>query len=148
MTPNPEQSERLLALAARCEAADGQDDMIDEEITVATKSETFFTARLYMVGSRPMAGAGPDDDWRNANVFFQQRAYTASLDAAMTLIPAQYRLGTLMEFDGEGRWAAKLFNRGKPGGLPAAGGSSAALAIVVACLRARAGQATPHTAEE
>ncbi|WP_313437348.1 hypothetical protein [Novosphingobium sp.] len=137
MTPNPERSERLLALAARCEAAEGPDRDIDRAlcplVSIRVVDEGRLLGRCYY-----------DENGHGVPL----PLFTSSLDAAMTLIPAQYRLGTLMEFDSEGRWAAKLFNRGKPGGLPAAGGSSAALAIVVACLRARAGQATPHTAEE
>ncbi len=123
MTPNPEQSERLLALAERCEAAEGPDREIDRAIMEELSLKPDYAADW-----------GPRDNCRPAPF-----TYTASLDAAMTLIPAQYRLGTLMEFDGEGRWGAKLFNRGKPGGLPAAGGASAPLALCVACLRARAG---------
>lgn len=129
MTPNPEQSERLLALAARCEAATGTDRGLDAEI-----GEVFGVEpkryNVYRRNRYPRQLLRVDERFPY---------YTTSLDAAMTLIPEQYRLGTLMEFDGEGRWAAKLFNRGKPGGLPAAGGASAALALVVACLRARAG---------
>jgi hypothetical protein len=129
MTPNPKQSERLLALAARVEAAEGPDRELDAEI-----GAMFFVepkrSNVYRRGRYPLQLL------RVKEVF---PPYTKSLDAAMTLIPAQYRLGTLIEFDGEGRWAAKLFNRGKPGGLPAAGGSLAALALVVTCLRARAG---------
>lgn len=125
MTPNPEQSERLLALAARCEAADPAAPNIDlhMEILRALGWTSRGAELIDPQGQRCMQTPDP----------------LHSIDGAMTLIPAQYRLGTLMEFDGEGRWAAKLFNRGKPGGLPAAGGASAALALCVACLRARAG---------
>lgn len=80
----------LLELAARCEAAVGQDDLLDAEIMVAIKSETFFTARVYMVGTRAMSGAGPDADWRNATVFFKETRFTASIDAAMTLVGGNF----------------------------------------------------------
>lgn len=125
MTPNPEQSERLLALAARCEAADPAAPNIDLHMEIL-RALGWISRGAELIdpqGQRCMQTPDP----------------LHSIDGAMTLIPAQYRLGTLMEFDGEGRWAAKLFNRGKPGGLPAAGGASAALALCVACLRARAG---------
>lgn len=152
MTPNPEQSERLLALAAQCEAASGPDRELDARIWCEVGNELGHDdppqkhrlmrpvqPRICIMGR--WLGSALDkfpEDIEGVAHNWHVPALSASLDAAMTLIPAQYRLGTLLEFDGDGRWAAKLFNRGKPGGLPAAGGSSAALAVVVACLRARA----------
>jgi len=138
MTPNPEQSERLLALAARVEAAEGPDRELDCRITCHLNGWDFRKimhrkSDAYHNGFWAFRTSDGDKSTSTAPFF------TKSIDEAMTLIPAQYRLGTLMEFDGEGRWAAKLFNRGKPGGLPAAGGSSAARAVAVSCLLARAG---------
>lgn len=62
--------------------------------------------------------------------------YTGSTDAALTLVPDVYRVGVLMEME-DGTWAAKLFNRGKPGGLPSRGGYTPALALAAAALKAR-----------
>jgi len=60
-----------------------------------------------------------------------------SLDAALSLVPSSHRLGTLIELEGpETRWAAKLFNRGVPGGMPCCGGATPALALTAAALRA------------
>ncbi len=127
-------------LAALCEGASGPDRELDCLIGVAIGQ--FFTEpnkgwpdrldyyRRNADGSVSMPGHGFDQ---------MVPAYTASLDAAMTLIPPSYRLGTLVELAGpEPRWAAKLFNRGKAGGLPASGAATPALALCVASLRARA----------
>jgi hypothetical protein len=137
MTHNPEQSERLLALAARVEAAEGPDRELDCRITCHLNGWDFRkimhrNSDAYHNGFWAFRTSDGDKSTSMAPFF------TKSLDVAMTLIPGQYRLGTLMEFDGDGRWAAKLFNRGKPGGLPAAGGASAALALCAAALRAHA----------
>lgn len=106
-------------LAARCEAATGPDRELDAEITR---------------WAYRCAGANVPDDF----VFIDPSEYTGSLDAAFWLVPEHYRLGTLTELESAGpRWAAKLFNRGKPGGLPCCGGASAALALCAASIRAR-----------
>ncbi|WP_395393019.1 hypothetical protein WBP07_17800 [Novosphingobium sp. BL-8A] len=122
----PMSSEDLMKLAAACELSDPAQPNLDlhEAILLAVGWTHRGAELIDPQGQRCMQTPDP----------------LHSVDGAMTLIPDRYRLGTLMEFDGEGRWAAKLFNRGKPGGLPAAGGSSAPIALVVACLRARATQ--------
>ena len=102
---------RLAEIAARVEAATGPDTALDLEIRDALGLE-----------------------WKA-----RHDRFTGSLDAALTLIPAEYRLGTLTELEGYGtRWAAKLFNRAKPGGLPSCGAATPALALVSAALRAKA----------
>lgn len=125
-TPNPDSNESqggvLLALAARCEAATGTDRELDLEIAD------------YGYRNGALFGVNYDPRLRMERNCWEP---TASLDAALTLVPEQFRLGTLLEFDGEKRWCAKLFNRGKPGGLPACGAATPALAIAAASLRAR-----------
>ena len=117
--------EKLLALAARCEASE-PDRELDAEVTIILLRECGVAANYTA-----------DEVLRTLpNLCLE---YTASLDQAMTLIPDAYRLGTLTELESGGpRWAAKLFNRGAPGGLPSCGAASPALALTAACLRARA----------
>jgi hypothetical protein len=129
--------EALLVLAARAEAAEGPDRELDAEIMVALKSETYLTARLYRIGELAAAGAGPDSDWRNAIILFQDVPYTASLDAAMTLVPDD--LFPTIDFVTKRVWIrdAKGFDVawGEAHGFAA----TVPLSICAAALRARAG---------
>lgn len=127
----PTQSEKLLELAAKCEATDPAAPNLDlHEAILQAMGWTHRGAELIDPhGQRCMQTPDP----------------LHSVDGALTLIPDRYRLGTLMEFDGEGRWAAKLFNRGAPGGLPACGAATPALALCAAALRARATQSENPT---
>lgn len=113
------QREGLEDLAARCEAATGPDPMLDYEINY-----TVFTRRIAV------------------------RKFTASLDAAMTLVPEGWVLHFLQdtEYDNpaERRWSVSLRPRqgqwdGTPEGAEAwTWAFTPALALTAAALRARA----------
>jgi len=139
MTPNPEQSERLLALAALVETATGPDRELDAEIALALgivaerDGNVFFGHKDYscMVLERSyydIEGSAPE-----------LAAYTTSLDAAMTLLPEGHEWlrwgpGTMIVMlppqpgDDEKVWARHIECRG----------ANPAIALAAACLRARA----------
>lgn len=129
MTPNPEQSERLLALAARCEAATGTDRGLDAEIELATGnwSECHYEAwcRFQECGeaANPPMAQPCDPRW-----------LTSSIDAAMMLVPdgAEVLCGIRQTSDTI-PWARVGFWNTHD-----ATGASLALAVCNAALRARA----------
>lgn len=107
-------------LITRLERADGPDRELDCRIWCVMRGADF---DLY-------SQVVPNfNEW-------QALRYTASIDAALTLVPDAYRVGVLMEME-DGTWAAKLFNRDEPGGLPSQGGYTPALALAAAALKAR-----------
>ncbi len=130
MTLPPEQSEVLLELAARVEAASEADFVLDRDIAVAITPN----AMPYSYNTRDIMVANEDGrGYHSLGV----RAYTASIDTAMKLVPeghwAEGSLGTHdstrsaieihapMTFDPVGKgWAA-----------------TPALALTAAALRAR-----------
>jgi len=67
---------------------------------------------------------------------WQALRYTASIDAALTLVPDEYLLGILAELE-NGRWTTKLLNRREIAGLPPESGPTPALALCIAALRAQ-----------
>ena len=102
--------ETLLALAERCEKATGGDRELDEEIGAAIGKPSHFT----------------DDEGSRFRI---TRRYTASLDAAMSLVPE----GDLhLEIKRGKVWAFV----GSP--IRAATAATPALALCAAALRARA----------
>ena len=121
-------SATLLALAERCEQAAGPDRGWDAEIAVA------------LFGGNVIYGLGTDQ-WRRIEITGARRMnhplppYTASLDAAVTLVPEGWTWGRFhsgavecMTLNGPGN--SILFERGE--------GISTALALCAAALRARA----------
>ncbi len=131
----------LLRLADRCEAATGPDRELDELICAAVEGATREAQAdghvAYWRGSR----------WVNVTVC----SVTASLDAAMTLVPEGWSVQLVQtseydqaQFTGKGRldeWTAAL----SPGGAVDPFGrfvhgfsSTPALALVAACCRALA----------
>lgn len=114
MTPNPEQSERLLALAARCEAAEGPDRELD--IAVFHATEQGFIA----------------DGWDHLYPL-----YTASLDAAMTLIPAD--LFPTIDFVTKRVWIRDAKGFDVAWGSAHGFAATVTLSICAAALRAHAG---------
>ncbi|QZP06849.1 hypothetical protein [Caenibius sp. WL] len=73
--------------------------------------------------------------------------YTASLDAAMTLVPEGHRICTISQAMSGREWFAKLAFIGREGGLPASGASSPSLALTAASLRAIAAETYTHIAQ-
>ena len=124
----------MIDLIARIESADGPSRELDAEIFIAACHPTWrIQTECKLFPEQVQTGRIQEPDgcgWRNAP------AYTASIDAALTLVPEEFRLGVLMELE-DGTWAAKLFNRGKPGGLPLRAGATPALALAAAALKAR-----------
>jgi hypothetical protein len=122
----------LIALAERCEAATGPDWKLDGLI------------------------ADELSDWENLGGHWEQHKvsgerrrtsyppaplYTASIDAAMTLVPEGYRVTSLAEtvVECDQPWRAILWERRQnPKRRPFGDGATAALALCAAALRARA----------
>jgi hypothetical protein len=126
--------DELEALAARVEAATGASFMLDAEIGLAV----FGGRRTDVDGVIAVEGRA-----------MLVKPYTASLDAAMSLVPEGLRL-TLSEWDDEkhlrpkGPWQAILSRPGCDASFDAMRGyrcdhaATPALALTAACLRARA----------
>jgi hypothetical protein len=103
----------LLELAGRCERATGPDRELDTEIGKAVEAEPFAIC-----------------DYGNVPVF---ASFTASLDAAMTLVPEGLKWGIGNPQDG--------YSYATMGNLPrAVRAATPALALCAASLRARATQ--------
>ena len=126
----------MLELAERCEKATGPEKQVDWEYPL--DADIFETVKgplwdkLYHQGALP-CGA-PDETCRE---YARQRAprYTASIDAAMTLVPEGWVESYQRRFDG--RTTATCY-RGGSGTLVDAEAATSALALCAAALRARA----------
>jgi hypothetical protein len=145
MTPavhNLDTREKLLELAAKCEAATGPDAAIDREIwlkAVADKEQRF----LVEVG-RDAHGdkeANFRTDWMADGA-----RYTASLDAAMTLVPegVSFALGKgiVTELGDSATDYAWCGSKADPHSGPYCWAATPALALCAAALRARNEQVT------
>lgn len=74
-------------------------------------------------------------------------AYTASIDAAMTLVPSEFYMGRLHQWVADNfRWACDLARKDMTGGkrISAEDCATPALAIAAAALRARITERTNH----
>ncbi len=74
----------MLALAERCEAAGGPDRQLDAEIDIAVRG---FPEKAYAQANGMRAKGTPDLDRVVWFIKWGASLYTASLDAAMTLVP-------------------------------------------------------------
>jgi len=130
--------DELLAMAERCEKAEGADREIDEIIAAALSDAVREvqsdgrSAYYHRSGSPWMCVAVPNP------------GYTASLDAAMTLVPEGWRLANLAEWIGwimreKGAWRVALTgltpSRSR---IEVEHAATPALALCAAALRARA----------
>jgi hypothetical protein len=144
----------LLALAERCEAATGIDREIDKSIWVmlgkCLHSRTTYE-RVQGDSGHTCDDCGADS-WGNLGKFGQRLhdgvpAYTASLDAAMTLLTERMRLRGF----GEGKsgvWVADIAERDYGRRCIAIGSAvTPALALTAACLKARAASTPSLNAE-
>ncbi len=118
----------LLALAERVEKAAGADRELDAEIarTLLPHNAEYITRSRDGWSYRIFAGVGWDDEW------IETRRYTASLDAAASLVPAG--------------WAWCVHDVGVASAMRAptivkAQGATPALALTAAALRAMAAEA-------
>lgn len=132
-------SQELIALAAKVEASEGPDRELDEMIADALFERSHFA----QLADAPI-GTGCMMWWQDGH---QQSAlrYTASLDAATTLVPEghAYACGS-PSFDIPKAWA---WCEGPWNAVPSPEDIQAAtpaLALCAASLRARANQETPH----
>ncbi len=118
----------LQALADRCKQATGPDRELD--------------ARIYILVT---GGSAADADYAATapEVTCMPPLYTASLDAALTLVPDGWAVELVQALSGS-PWHAKL--RGGSALVPIIGAAAAApaLALCAAALRARAAIDTPH----
>ena len=118
------QEKDYLDLADRVEAAKGPDRELDLRVAMAVLPGWDYPLDDAAVAFHTKYGGQP--------------AYTASLDAAMTLVPEGARIAALAQEIGTPRWLVKLGNADRPGGLPTCAGATPALALTAACLRAHA----------
>lgn len=134
----------LLALADRCEAAAGPDREMDASIFAALNPTLFphKTKPHFFVNSEKLR----DTEYQSRNTFAVPR-FTASIDAALTLVPEGMRdeieITTLYQI---ARVTINM-NHGPDGG-PFYGSNvcnSISLAICAAALRARAASTDAHT---
>lgn len=137
----------LLDLAAKCEAATGPSDELDCLIHRAAypdKRVMFDHGKAFGPGPKRAASYGrladfpmiDWDDWHGVAMHIDAKPVTASLDAAMSLVPEGHGFGvTRHPHDGTGRaWCLSKW-KSNPLGTVAA---TPALALTAACLRARA----------
>jgi hypothetical protein len=133
-------NDKLNELADRCEQATAPDRELDAAI-----------ARAIGFGCVAQDHQAPGDHWTawkgkqfRSGPWEPLKLYTASLDAAMTLVPEGHRLVRLAEEEGvtERPWHIRLVEReGRFGRLGYLGDANTpALAICAATLRARAAQ--------
>lgn len=133
----------LLALAARVEAAQGADRVLDAEIVCA--------ARGYTIHEQTDPARGHFAFWHGkpweslCTNCTSWPAFTASLDAAASLVPKGWRVAALIQ-DWHDNWRAHLMVKsGKAGGFKEVNvlqwSASATLALTAAVLRAMAEEA-------
>lgn len=116
--------ETLLALAARCEAATGADRELDIRIGWELDGEGYSDADVqYVVENKHAAAVTP---------------YTASLDAAMTLVPEGRYWSVCNESQLAGKAEAEVGHHEKHGMALVAWCATPALALCAAALSARA----------
>jgi hypothetical protein len=135
MTPNPEQSERILALAARVEAADGPNYALEVEIFKELHPEfaEYVQGRGGLVHPCDGSDVRVPSDVRPGN-------YTASIDAAVRLVPEGW-CWTINTF-GEPNDSASAYVLAETGKMVRPERqyiATPALALCAAALRARAG---------
>ena len=132
----------IASLITRIEAAEGPDGLMDRDIAEALglgPDETW--ERLV---SRPGIVSMDENCWVKANRLRRAKPYTASLDAAMTLVPDGWSW-SLGEQRGVGTFRGWLNDHNTPDGLAVrhvdAEAATPALALTAACLRAMQDQA-------
>lgn len=128
----------LAALAERVEKAEGPSRELDAEIQVRVFEKPGYRFPDRVLNRRPA-------DWHEAASRFRWDgggghcpwpAYTASLDAAMTLVPKGMVFSLSTEEPGPWAWVGP--KRGEGSEKPAIMAATPALALVAAALRAKA----------
>jgi len=132
---------QLEALAARVEAAQGADRVLDAEICVALRGYTMHEDSDPMTGIFAFWVGKPwESECINCSNWID---YTSSLDAAASLVPSQYAW-TLGQNVHHRTWLASvntLDADGAPCSVAMTGAATPALALTAAALRARAMEA-------
>lgn len=118
--------EKLIELAQRCEKAEGLDRELDAGIAM----------EVYLRREGMCIGLSEKDALKTLPSLTDNR-YTASIDAAMTLIGG-HRLRGFGERE-DGSWSAGLVSREHHGHVGVATAATGPLAICAAALRALAG---------
>jgi hypothetical protein len=125
-------SEQLIELAERCEKATGPDRELDAEIAChAPICQADYVRSASPANRRGMVTRHFNGGGRGT---FVCDSYTASLDAAMTLVPEGAELVTLVLINSAGR----MPSAGIDGGEHISHAATPALALCAAALRARA----------
>jgi hypothetical protein len=136
----------LLALAERCEAAMGPDRELDVAIGLTGK---FYIAEPRYPGAEPMIGYIDEDGSRvepgNGSQDRLVPRYTASLDAAMTLVPKRHNF-SLDRIGGECGAVVNYTPFTKSASVSNRC-ATPALALTAACLKARAASTPSLNAE-
>lgn len=140
----------LVALAERVEAATGADRELDAEIWLAvtpgaTRSKTIVPDHEY--NGKPRCGWTIDETRENGHLIIVP-AYTASLDAAMSLVLEGWRTAMVSEMEHRDAWHWRLGRKHSPqirfgeGGVDGVA-ATPALALLSAALRARSPNPLP-----
>jgi hypothetical protein len=127
--------EQLLVLAERCEAAEGPDRRLDAEIDIALRR---FPERAYEQANGMRAKGSSALDRIEWFIKWGATRYTASLDAAMTLVPEG--LKPVLNF----RVNTCRLSKGIDDTTAYSGGKTMPLALCAAALRARASTEASH----
>jgi hypothetical protein len=129
----------LLELAERCEMADGPDPYLDEAI-----ADALFPAEPFVQLADAPEGTG-FKAWRQNGVTQSALRYSASLDAAMTLVPegAGFDLRKCVSALG----IVSMYPRGFTKEVIEVRARTPALALCAAALKARAAECVPNTPE-
>jgi len=142
---------QLEALAARVEAAQGADRELDEAVARATGWDTECGELWWTPAQVAERRRLKVSRWRHQPVSLP--AYTASLDAAASLVPSGWRVSQVGEWDHDtlrtrGPWFAILIPAGKSDDFSwvtkarCNHAATPALALTAAALRARAMEAS------
>lgn len=97
----------LLALAERCEKATGPNRRLGAEIEIAAKG---FPERAYQQRNAMRPKGSPELDRLEWATEWFGPGPTASIDAAMTLVPEEWLVMTLSQLAGDGMAFAELVN--------------------------------------
>jgi hypothetical protein len=129
----------LLTLAERCEQAAGPDRELDQDITkLRVPNTATHIHRSRRAWSFFVYDSGKGIEW------LENQPYTASLDAAVTLVPERWAVELVQALSGS-PWHVTL--RGGSALVPIIGATASkpALALCAAALRARAAMAQPSS---
>lgn len=152
MTPNPEEAMDLMELAERVEGLEGPDREVDVLIAEAIgwQSDLVSRARTWSPKNDTTALVA---DVRNDGYLRGLPTYTASLDAAMSLVPEGWAISTGHSAEGDERSFATFlelsdWSGDEPESITASSDNwAASIAAAALRARARASLASPQAGE-